>query len=100
MRYSARGCCIGQKKVCHRDLNPAESLLPIGNTSAPMLGVPSGCRNLATISEGNRNQLDRNSWSVPMAERIISELSDTFYETMLTLCGASCVASLLLAGTI
>jgi hypothetical protein len=35
-----------------------------------------------------------------MAERIISELSDTFYEKMLTLCGASCVASLLLAGTI
>jgi hypothetical protein len=35
-----------------------------------------------------------------MVERIISEWSDQFYETMLTLCGASCVASLLLAGTI
>jgi hypothetical protein len=74
-------------------------LWPIGNTSAPMLPVPSACLSLATISEGSPNSLVQFVERA-MVQRLMTELSDPRYETWLTICGASCVASLLLAGTI
>jgi hypothetical protein len=37
-------------------------------------------------------------WGDAMTERIISELSDKSYETILGLCAACCIVSLLLGG--
>jgi hypothetical protein len=74
-------------------------LLLIRNTSQPMFGEQSECLSLATISEGTPNSLVEYGERA-MVQRLITELSDPRYETWLTICGASCVASLLLAGTI
>jgi len=61
--------------------------------------VPSACLSLATMSEGNPNSFVQFVERA-MVERLMTELSDPRYETWLALCGMSCVASLLLAGTI
>ena len=51
------------------------------------------------MSEGNPNSFVQFVERA-MVERLMTELSDPRYETWLALCGMSCVASLLLAGTI
>jgi hypothetical protein len=64
-----------------------------------MLPVPPECLSLATMSDGNLNSFVQFVERA-MVQRLITELSDPRYETWLTICGASCVASLLLAGTV
>jgi len=58
--------------------------------------VPQICHEIWTKVQA----IEATCRSVPMVERIISELSDKAYETILGICAACCFVSLFLAATV